>query len=168
MLTPERNAILLIIPAVLLIIAAVLSRLPALLLGRRLVLLEPFVLGTAVLSLFQAGGFMLFLFIIAKCTLCLFTMLLLSGTTPFHEIVQVLEKIHVPAILITTISLMYRYLFVLGDEAQRMRRARLSRTFDHGRLNLWRALAGVVGHLFVRTTERAERIYGAMCARGWR
>mgnify|MGYP000412339876 CR=1 FL=1 len=29
-------------------------------------------------------------------------------------------------------------------------------------------LATVVGQLFVRASERAERIYDAMCARGWR
>ena len=27
--------------------------------------------------------------------------------------------------------------------------------------------ATVIGHLFIRSSERAERIYAAMCARGW-
>jgi energy-coupling factor transporter transmembrane protein EcfT len=37
-----------------------------------------------------------------------------------------------------------------------------------GRLWEWRLLATVIGQLFVHTTERAERIYMAMCARGWK
>ena len=49
-----------------------------------------------------------------------------------------------------------------------MRRARLSRTFSSGRRRHWQSLATVVGQLFVRASERAERIYDAMCARGWK
>src|SRR5581483_4777434 len=61
-----------------------------------------------------------------------------------------------------------RYLFVLLDESERMRRARLSRTFTRNRKFQWRAMSTVVGQLFVRASERAERIYDAMCARGWK
>jgi cobalt/nickel transport system permease protein len=69
---------------------------------------------------------------------------------------------------VTTLALLYRYLFVLVDEAERMHRARLARTFDRRRVSVWRMLGTVVGQLFVRSSERAERIYAAMCARGWR
>jgi len=57
---------------------------------------------------------------------------------------------------------------VLLDEGQRMRRARLSRTFTRRQNRSWRMRAAIVGQLFIRSSERAERIYGAMCARGWR
>ena len=69
---------------------------------------------------------------------------------------------------VTTLTLMHRYLFVLADEAERMRRARASRTFTRGRRFQWHTLATVVGQLFIRASERAERIYDAMCARGWK
>ena len=95
-------------------------------------------------------------------------MVVLANTTPFADLLQVLRRAHVPALLVTTLALMYRYLFVLVDEARRMKRARMSRTFTAQRSVQWRTLATVVGQLFVRTTERAERIYAAMCARGWR
>jgi cobalt/nickel transport system permease protein len=71
-------------------------------------------------------------------------------------------------LLITTMTLMHRYLFVLSDEAERMRRAQASRSFTRGRRFQWRSMSTVVGHLFIRASERAERIYDAMCARGWR
>ena len=79
-----------------------------------------------------------------------------------------LQRLWVPWIFVTTLTLMHRYLFVLADEAERMRRARASRTFTRGRRWQWLALASVVGQLFVRASERAERIYNAMCARGWK
>jgi cobalt/nickel transport system permease protein len=142
------------------------SRIPWRFLVRRLLLLEPFVLGVAVLALFQPGGWHLFLVLVGKCTLCLLTMLLLANTTPFADLLRVLRGFHVPALLVTTLSLMYRYLSVLIDETQRMKRARMSRTFTPQRVRAWRTTATVVTQLFIRTTERAERIYAAMCARG--
>jgi cobalt/nickel transport system permease protein len=63
---------------------------------------------------------------------------------------------------------MYRYLFVLIDEGERLSRARMSRTFSTNRVRKWQALGSLIGQLFVRSTERAERIYAAMTARGWR
>jgi len=118
---------------------------------------------------FQPGGGKIFAVVMLKANLCLLTTLLLSNTTPFTELLlRVLQRLRVPWIFVTTLTLMHRYLFVLADEAERMRRARASRTFTRGRRWQWLALASVVGQLFVRASERAERIYNAMCARGWK
>jgi cobalt/nickel transport system permease protein len=156
-------------PAALLLLAVgAASRVPPLFLARRLLLLEPFVLGVAVLSLLQPHGVPIFLRLLARGTLCLGAVLLLSSTTPFAEILRVLRRLRFPAILVTMLALMYRYVFVLVDEAERMSRARAGRTFRRDRLGAWRTRAGVIGQLFVRSTGRAERIYAAMCARGWR
>jgi cobalt/nickel transport system permease protein len=100
--------------------------------------------------------------------LCLFTVILVSNTTPFNEVLRVLRRVRVPGLLVTTVALMHRYLFVLVDESERMRRARASRTFARGRRFRWQTLATVIGQLFIRASERAERIYDAMCARGWK
>ena len=137
-------------------------------LARRILLLEPFVLGVAVLSLAQQGGGRVFLAMLAKSTLCLCTMVLLSGTTRFSDLLGVLWRLRVPALLVTSLALMHRYLFVLVAEMERMLRARRSRTFVEDRASSWRGSAQVAGQLFVRTSERAERVYLAMCARGWK
>jgi cobalt/nickel transport system permease protein len=154
--------------AALLALAAWLSRLPLFFLFRRLIMLSPFVLGVALVNALQPTGRANWRGVAVKSGLCLLTVLLVSNTTPFTQILRVLKKARVPGLLITTIALMHRYLFVLADEAERMRRARLSRTFTRGRRFHWRALGTVVGQLFVRASERAERIYDAMCARGWK
>ncbi|MBM3888769.1 MAG: cobalt ECF transporter T component CbiQ [Verrucomicrobia bacterium] len=154
--------------AAVLIVVAALSRIPAAFLVKRLLLLEPFALGVALLTLFQPHGGRIFLTILLKANLCLLTMILLSNTTPFSDVLRVLKRLRVPALLVTTLALMYRYLFVLVEETGRMSRARASRTFSRRRGLVWRSLASVIGQLFIRSTERAERIYAAMCARGWR
>ena len=49
-----------------------------------------------------------------------------------------------------------------------MERARASRTFSGQRRVAWGNIAAVIGQLFIRSADRAERIYLAMCARGWK
>jgi cobalt/nickel transport system permease protein len=154
--------------ACILLAAAALSRIPPLFLLKRLVFLEPLALGVAILAIFQPDGGRIFALIVARATLCLLTVILLSNTTPFAELLRVFRRVRVPALLVTTLALMYRYLFVLIEESERMRRARACRTYAGGRRSTWKSLAAVVGRLFVRSTERAERIHAAMCARGWK
>ena len=152
----------------LLFLAALLSQLPLFFLLKRLLVLSPFVLGVVLVNAYQPAGRANWWGVAVKSVLCLSTVILVSNTTPFSQILRVLKSIHVPALLITTIALMHRYLFVLMDEAERMRRARASRTFTRGRKFHWHTLSTVVGQLFIRASERAERIYDAMCARGWK
>jgi len=139
---------------------------PALL--KRLLLLETLAIGIALLPLLQGRGLELFIFSLARISLCLFTMILLSSTTRFADILSVLWQLKIPALLITTLALMYRYLFLLQEEMQSLNRARNSRTFTPQRQLIWRLNADLLAQLFIRSSERAERIYGAMKARGWK
>jgi cobalt/nickel transport system permease protein len=154
--------------ALALLLVARLSRVPARFLVGRLLLLEPFVAGVAVLTLFQPHGLAVASAVVLRSTLCLATKILLTSTTRFSDLLLVLRRLRMPALLLTTIALMYRYLFVLIEEAERMQRARTSRTLRTRRVAEWRSTAALAGQLFLRSTERAERIYAAMCARGWR
>jgi cobalt/nickel transport system permease protein len=146
----------------------ILSGLSLWVVARRLLLFEPFVLVAATLSLLQPGGGIVFLSLILRGTICLSVMVLLVSSTRFMDLLNVLRKLRLPGILVTNISLMYRYLFLLLSEAERMSRARSSREFTRKRWRIWHGHTTVIGHLFVRTSKRAERIYAAMCARGWR
>lgn len=154
--------------AVLLVLVAGLSRIRPLFLIKRLLLLSPFVLGVALVNALQPASPASWGSVTVRGVLCLFTVTLVSNTTPFSKILRVLRMVRVPGLLITTIALMHRYLFVLAGEEERMRRARACRTFNAQRPFQWHTLATVVGQLFVRASARAERIYDAMCARGWK
>jgi cobalt/nickel transport system permease protein len=157
-----------VVIAGLLLLLSVLTSIPWRFIFGRLILLEPFALGIALMALLQANGGMVFLSILVKSTLCLFTVILLSNTTPFSNLLQTMKQLGVPRLLVTILALLYRYLFVLIDEAERLNRARASRTFSTSRRKRWHTLASLIGQLFVRSTERAERIYTAMTARGWK
>jgi len=154
--------------AALLAVVVLLSRVSVLFLLKRLLVLSPFVLGVALVNALQPGAGASWRTVALKSALCLLTVIVVSNTTPFSGILRVLKLAHVPGLLVTTIALMHRYLFVLAHETERLRRARASRTFTRGRRFAWHTLATVAGQLFIRASERAERIYDAMCARGWK
>jgi cobalt/nickel transport system permease protein len=152
----------------LLLVVAVASRISLRFLVRRVLTLSPFVLGVVAVNAFQSPASGAWLALLVRSGLCLLAVVLLANTTPFGQTLAVLKRARVPPLLVTTLALMHRYLFVLLDESLRMRRARASRTLQTRRRVRWRVLGTVVGQLFVRASERAERIYAAMCARGWR
>jgi len=99
--------------------------------------------------------------------------LLLTATTPFPAILRALRALRLPAVLVATLALAYRYLFVLVDEAERLLRARDCRSAQGpngaGGTLLWRArvTGRMAGTLLLRAFERSERIYVAMLSRGY-
>jgi cobalt/nickel transport system permease protein len=143
------------------------GRVPLSAFAARIAIAEPFVLGVAVLALFQGRGVAVFLAITLKSTTCVAAVQLLAHTTPFQDILAVLRKARFPSVLVHTLGLLHRYLFVLVEETQRMRRARAARTWQSRRWGAWHALSSVIAVSFVRSAARAERIYVAMRARGW-
>ena len=167
-LVPRSHPWLLLLFLLALLVISGMSKIPWHFLVGRLLFLEPFALGIAVMALFQHQGVTIFLTILIKSSLCLFAVILLSNTTPFSELLGLLRKIGVPPLLVTVLALTYRYVFVLIDESLRLRRARECRMFVTRKSHIWLSLTSLLGQLFIRSTERSERIYAAMISRGWR
>ena len=122
----------------------------------------------------SAVGLVIFATVATKSWVSVQAALLLTYTTPFHDLIDALRDLRLPRILVAIIGFMYRYLAVLGDEASRMMRARSARSAAAAegahRPGLgWRArvTGQMVGSLFLRAYERSERIYAAMQARGF-
>jgi cobalt/nickel transport system permease protein len=119
-------------------------------------------------------GLVAFVSIVLKSWLSVQMATLLAATTSFPDLLRAMRALHVPRVLVAIALLMYRYIFVLVDEAARLQRARDARSADPdghgGGAVTWRAkvLGGMVGNLFVRSYERSERVYAAMLARGYR
>jgi cobalt/nickel transport system permease protein len=167
-LLPRRPDLIYFWPAGLLVVLFLLGRVPLLFAAKRLLLLEFFILGFGIFALINPAGRPVFLSAFIKSNLCVLAMVTLAWTTPFHELLHVLRKWRVPEIMLSTLALMHRYLPVLVDESRRMQRARASRTFHPRQRLAWENVTLIIGQLFVRGAERAERIYLAMCARGWK
>lgn len=92
--------------------------------------------------------------------------IILVAVTGFPAICEALEKLGMPKVFAVQLLFLYRYIFVLTDEGVRTARARQLRTFG-GRGFGMRQFGSLVGHLLLRTWDRAERIHMAMLARGF-
>lgn len=114
-----------------------------------------------------------FLSIAVKSWLSVQMAVLLTATTTLPDLLLAMRALRIPELLVATIGLMWRYLFVLMDEAMRMMHAREARSAagegHSGGSVVWRArvTGGMAGSLFLRGYERSERIYNAMLARGY-
>jgi cobalt/nickel transport system permease protein len=153
---------------VLVVVAAVAraGRIPLGAFALRVALVQPFVLGIALLALFQPGGVPIFISLATKSTVAVASVQLLAHTTPFHEVLGVLRSARVPALLLLVLSLLHRYVFLVAEESLRMRRARRARMWTATKRGTWRAFSSVIAASFVRSVARAERIALAMRARG--
>lgn len=102
--------------------------------------------------------------------------IVLAATTRFPELMAAMRALKMPRLLVAIFGLMWRYLFVLADEALRLLRARQARSGEAGIPGrraggsvAWRArvTGGMAGSLFLRAFERSDRIYTAMLSRGY-
>lgn len=160
------------------VLVAVWARLPLGLLAQRVAMVVPIALLIALPNPFFdreialhvagigiSGGWFSLVSILLRAMLAAAAAIVLVAVTGFPAICGALERLGMPKALAVQLLLLYRYLTVLGEEAVRMATARAARG---GGRKLTLALYGVLlGRLLLRTWDRAERIYLAMCARGF-
>ncbi|MHB8841491.1 MAG: cobalt ECF transporter T component CbiQ [Candidatus Aquicultor sp.] len=113
------------------------------------------------------GGLYIFFNALVKSWLSVLTAIMLYSTTPFPKFVKGLEMMRMPKVITMLFSFMYRFMWVLTDEVKRMLRARDARAFGGGRIWHLKVIGQMVGSLFIRSYERAERVYAAMVSRGY-
>ena len=113
------------------------------------------------------AGLATFALVSAKATIGAVGAVLLGATTSFPDILHGLERMRAPRLLIVIAGFMYRYVFVIADEARRMRTALVARAYRPRHLGQVAALGRMVTALFLRSYERGERVYVAMLARGY-
>lgn len=106
--------------------------------------------------------------ILIKSWLSVFAIIILSSTTKFSDLLKGLEKLFIPRVFLMILSFMYRYIFILMDEAMKMKCAWKSRYFGGKFITQIKVFANIIGLLFIRAFERGERVYLAMCSRGFK
>ena len=91
---------------------------------------------------------------------------LLVVSTTIEQLCMALRRIHVPAVMVTVILLIYRYLYVLIKEFKRLWEGyTLMAPGQKGiAYHVWGPL---LGQLLIRTMDRAKDIYDSMCLRGF-
>ena len=176
----DKYAVVSLLPLFLFPLAlVVLARLPLSFLAKRLLLVAPFALLVGVfnplldqqtqllLGTFEvAGGWLSFASILLRFTLTVGMALVLISVTSFPGICNAIDRLGAPRIFALQLLFLYRYIFVLGEEARRMVRARSLRSF-HGRGNGLKIYGALLTQLLWRTMGRAQRVHKAMLSRGF-
>lgn len=161
------------------IVMAARGNLQPLFILRKIAVLCPFVLIVAAFNPFFdrstavqigqfsiSGGWMSFFSIVVRSLLTVSAALILVGVTGFTSICRALERLGIPRIFAVQLLFLYRYIFVLADEGERASRARELRSCGTRGLGTG-SYSSLIGHLLLRTWDRAERIHAAMRARGF-
>jgi len=156
----------------------VLAELPVAPILKRILLVEPLIIGVGILNpLFDqqaivlAGivisrGWVTFLSIFIKCGLTVTVSILLIATTLMDKLAVALRMLKVPKIFVLQLLLTYRYISVLIEEVSRMMRAYSLRA--PGQKGIHRSVWGsFAGQLILRTFDRAQRVYQSMNLRGF-
>ncbi|MDD5285629.1 MAG: cobalt ECF transporter T component CbiQ [Desulfuromonadaceae bacterium] len=156
-----------------------LANLPTLYLARKIALLSPFVLMVGLFNpvfdrnaLYQfgqlgiSGGWISLASLLIRSLLTVGAAFILVGTTGFTSVCQAVERLGIPRIFAVQLLFLHRYIFVLADETGTAARARELRSCGKRGLGVV-SFGSQMGHLLLRTWQRAERIHTAMLARGF-
>ena len=165
-----------------LLATAVFARVPAATVWRRARVVLPLVLFVAVFVPFfrdggaeyslgpltvSAAGLAVFAAVAAKATIGTVSAVLLGATTSFPAVLRGLDALRVPRAFTLIAAFMYRYLFVIVEETQRMRTALSSRAYAPRHALQAAPIGRAATALFLRTYNRGERVHQAMLARGY-
>jgi len=162
----------------------ILARIPTGFALRQIALAAPFVLVLAVGNLFFSQrsipialgpavwyvdeGLLRCLAILVKFILTILALTALAATTPFDRLLAGLDRLGVPAIFVTQLALVWRYLFLLVNRADHLLGARQSRRLRFlGLRREGRVAAGMIGSLLLGGIDTAGRVAMAMHARGF-
>lgn len=160
------------------VIIIALAELPVIPILKRVLLVEPFIIGIGILNpLFDnytvmlggialSQGWITFLSIFIKCGLTVIVSILLVATTGMDQLAAALRMLKIPKLFVLQLLLTYRYISVLIEEVFRMQRAYSLRA--PGQRGIHRSVWGsFAGQLILRTYERAQRVYQSMSLRGF-
>lgn len=158
------------------VLAIAVSGIPLGMLFRRAAVALPFCLCAGVAGIFFdreplftlcgfeiSGGLVSLLTLTSRAMLSVSAVLILVALTPFASITSELRRLHLPALFVELLEMLYRYAGVLAEEAEAMTTAFRLRS-NGAKLGVT-AFGAFAGQLLLRSADRAERIHRAMQCR---
>lgn len=146
---------------------------------KRLTLLSPFILIMASANpiidnapFFKTDIFVISSGMVSGIVIVMKSMVTISAVlafmlcVPFFRICEILREFGTPNVFVTQLALLYRYSFLLVEEAMSLQKARNLRSFGKKGKDLF-TTARLIGVLLLRTNNKAERLYRGMVARGF-
>lgn len=94
-------------------------------------------------------------------------MYFLALNTPMIELFEFLRGTKLPNLLVTLMELIYRFIFIIWEEASNMRIAQASRLGDVNFKTAVKSTGEMIGMLFIRAYKRADRVFMSLESRGY-
>ena len=162
----------------------VIGRVPLKIVAKHIAVVSPFIAAVAVSSIFYdktridiefgpfqwgtTAGTVRCFSIVGKFIITVSTLVLLASTTRFNDLLAAMRQFGMPKIMITQLSFLWRYIFMLIDRATHMLRARAGRKLGFIGISKEIATAGsMAGSLLMSSVNTANRVNIAMLARGF-
>jgi cobalt/nickel transport system permease protein len=169
------------------------SRLPVIILVKRLALVLPFGLFIIFFQIFFTNRYYTVFHVIAnlpfgihiyaeslefaailfvKFIVCVSSIILLSSTTKLQDMLEGAGRMGLPAEFALTLGMMIRYLFVFGYIYRKVNESLATRCFDPFNPDLpyiyrLKQVGYTIGSIFIRSYEQGERVYTSMLCRGY-
>lgn len=147
-----------------------------LLVGTLTVVISKFPIGHQVLLGISVGeavwgidmdSFMYGLHLVFRALAAVSCMYFISLNTTMHDLLMFFRRWKCPIILVSLMELIYRYVFVLLDEAGRIKTAQSSRLGYHTFRSSIQSAGTLFASLFLRAYLRCDRVYSALESRGY-
>ena len=114
-------------------------------------------------------GLKLSLLITVKSIAILMIIIALTATMTTATLGHALNRLGVPDKIAHLLLMTYRYIFVIEQEFQKLLTATKIRGFRPStNLHSYKTYTYIIGMLFVRASERSQRVYHAMLCRGFK
>lgn len=117
--------------------------------------------GISQASLAYAGALLL------RSLACVSCLYLLALTTPVTQLVFILRRLRLPAVIADLMGLIYINVFMFLQTAQDIRIAQQSRGGYQNLTGQMRNLSVLAGNIFIKNLERSNASYNALLARGY-
>jgi cobalt/nickel transport system permease protein len=169
------------------------SRLPVIILVKRLALVLPFGLFIIFFQIFFTNRYYTVFHVIAnlpfgihiyaeslefaailfvKFIVSVSSIILLSSTTKLQDMLEGAGRMGLPAEFALTLGMMIRYLFVFGYIYRKVNESLATRCFDPFNPDLpyiyrLKQVGYTIGSIFIRSYEQGERVYTSMLCRGY-
>ena len=99
---------------------------------------------------------------------CVSAIVLLFLTTPQQMLFKSLRSVGIPKLYVLTLSMAYRYIFVLTQLVSEMYVAKKARTIKaRGMFDEQKWVGGRIGYTLIRSLDMSEKVHMAMMSRGY-
>lgn len=140
-------------------------------------LIMPFTYGTTIIARvplltipIYSQGIYFGVLVFTRCIAAVSVLNLLILVTPITKVMDALAWYRMPAVIVDTMMLMFRYIGILSDESTRMYRAQASRCGHSKSVSYFKRLTNygnIAGSLLIRAFDRSVKVGNAMVSRGY-